>query len=179
MDAQANLENDDRSFSEVMNEFESPLLRYATRILRDPDAAQDVVQTTFIKLHKMWSESKLAPRELSGWLYRVTHNNAVDYIRKESRIRKLHQKQAEHLTIVTSERHSLTKKERMDLVLREINKLKEPDRQVLLLRLQEGLSYREISEATDRSEGNIGCILHHAVKQLSARLKQEGALDDL
>ncbi|MEM7396947.1 MAG: sigma-70 family RNA polymerase sigma factor, partial [Verrucomicrobiota bacterium] len=89
----------------MITEYESSLLRYATRILRDENAAQDVVQNTFIKLHKAWIDGTTRPnRQLSGWLYRVTHNHAVDYIRRESRLRVLHEQQAEKLEEQEQER---------------------------------------------------------------------------
>ena len=56
------------------------------------------------------------------------------------------------------------------MVLTELRRLHEREQQVVLLRLQEGLSYKEIAEVTGRTEGNVGNILHHAVKKLSKRL---------
>jgi len=51
-----------------------------------------------------------------------------------------------------------------------------PERQVLLLRLQEGLSYEEIAGVTGRSSGYVGTLLHQAVKKLAATIQQqEGA----
>jgi hypothetical protein len=41
----------------------------------------------------------------------------------------------------------------------------------LLLRMQEQLSYAEISEVTGRTEGNVGCILHNAVRKLAKLVK--------
>ena len=52
------------------------------------------------------------------------------------------------------------------MVLEHVRKLDAGQQQILLLRLEQGLSYREISEVTGRSEGNVGNILHHAVKDL-------------
>ena len=53
--------------------------------------------------------------------------------------------------------------------------IKRPERQVLLLRLQEGLSYEEIAGVTGRSSGYVGTLLHQAVRKLAATIqKQEG-----
>ena len=78
----------------IVAEYETPLLRYAARILNNPAAAQDVVQNTFIKLFRGWKPGMHASPSLKSWLYRVTHNEAVDYIRRESRLQLLHEKQA-------------------------------------------------------------------------------------
>jgi RNA polymerase sigma-70 factor (ECF subfamily) len=163
----------------IVAEFETPLLRYATRLLNSPTAAQDVVQNTFIKLHQCWKPGMRASAGLKSWLYRVAHNEAVDAIRRESRLALLHERHAGdpamtpcpdggHCALSLSEQHAV--------VLSLVHTLDPREQQVLLLRLEEGLSYREISGATGRSEGNVGNLLHHAVRKLSARLKKAGVI---
>jgi len=167
-----------KAMESLMTKNETGLLRYATRILNDPVAAQDVVQDAFIKLFRRWRSGKPQPAKVSSWLYRVTHNNAVDYIRRESRLRDLHQKNKEEECAQesTAPHGDLSNDEKMKMVLEQIDILKPQEKQVLILRLQEGKSYREIAEITERSEGNVGCILHHAVHKLSNSLRESGAL---
>lgn len=166
----------DRELAEVMAEFEGGLLRYAIRLVNDHSAAQDVVQDVFIKLYRGWNEGERPDQSVKSWLYRVTHNAAVDYIRRESRLRVLHERQAEESSpaIPAGQRRQLEAKEGMQLALEHMKKLNPGEQQVVWLRLQEGMSYREIAGVTRRSEGNVGCVLHHALKKLSASLKQAG-----
>jgi RNA polymerase sigma factor (sigma-70 family) len=83
-----------KAFEVVVSAYESALLRYATRLMHHHDSAQNIVQDVFIKLHKCW-EHEMAPSPMmSNWLYRVTHNSAVDHMRKEKRLQVLHLKQA-------------------------------------------------------------------------------------
>jgi len=172
------IDEKNRLLKEIMAEHETALLRYATRILNDADTAQDVVQNTFIKMLNGWVNGAKPTPQLKGWLYRVTHNNAIDHIRKESRLRVLHEKQAEQQEVEDAAKQQcpFEREEAMNLALEHLRKLKPEEQQVVLLRLQEGLSYREIADVTKRSKGNVGCILHHAVKKLSKSLKQTDAL---
>jgi len=161
----------------IVAEYETGLLRYAARILNNPFTAQDVVQNVFIKLFKGWKRGQKPSPRLKGWLYRVTHNEAVDHIRRESRLHSLHDKQAEDPTVTCPDgKNCPPDEDRKAMVLSLLGKLHAREQQVVLLRLEEGLSYREISEITGRSEGNVGNILHHAVKKLSASLQQAGAI---
>lgn len=155
---------------------ETALLRYATGILRNPHTAQDVVQNVFIKLFRTWKPGMRPTKTIRNWLYRVTHNEAVDTLRRESRLRLLHKKHAreQSLTFAVSGNPGRKNSERMEFVLAHLGQLAMPEQQVTLLRLQEGLSYQEISRITGRTEGNVGCILHNAVKKLSRILKKEG-----
>lgn len=156
----------------VVSEHETALLRYATRLVNDPTAAQDVVQNVFTKLFRKWPPGMRPSKQLRSWLFRATHNEAVDYIRRESRLRRLHTEHAEEQLVDCPDgRHcEASTDERTAIVLRHLHALLPRERQVVVLRLQEGMSYREISEVTGRSEGNIGNILHHAVRKLSTRL---------
>ena len=168
-----------RPMETVMVTYEAALLRYATRLLNNADAAQDVVQTAFIRLHEHWAECSLwAADHLKNWLYRTTHNAAVDYIRREERLRKLHGSHAAETgeTAEAEQGRQLDADARKQLVLTHVATLADAEREVLLLRLEEGLSYQEIAHITGRTEGNVGCLLHFAVKHLGRRLKKAGVI---
>ena len=163
----------------VMAQYESALLRYTTRILNNGSTAEDVVQNTFIKLFRLWTKEQPEEKQLKAWLYRVAHNEAVDHIRRESRLKLLHDRQAEDPAAGDCRDGVHCPKpedDRKQRVLRHLNRLHEREQQVVLLRLEEGLSYDEIAEITGRSSGNVGNILHHAVKKLSEIMKKEDAM---
>jgi len=158
----------------IVKEHETQLLRYAARIVNNPTIAQDVVQNTFIKLFKAWEPGTRPNAQLKSWLYRVAHNEAVDHIRKESRMKVLHKSESEENVKNCPDGHHCpsTFESKKEMVLNLMGRLKPHEQQVILLRMDQGLSYREISDITGRSEGNVGNILHHAVKQLSELIKR-------
>jgi len=166
----------EKDLEAIVAEHESSLLRYATRLVNSPEAAQDVVQEAFIKLCRNWNQAIALDGHVSQWLYRTTHNAAIDYIRRESRLHNLHQSQADEVpdSVAPTAGHALEEQDKKTLVLKYLHKLDPAEQQVVLLRLQEGLSYQEISQITQRTEGNVGCILHNAVKKLAQSLKRAG-----
>lgn len=153
----------------IMKEHEAALLRYASRILCNPFAAQDVVQDVFIQLCEKWKHGLQPSAHLRNWLYRVTHNEAVDHIRRESRRQALHEKAAQACEVEVAVDPV---EERRAQVLEALKRLHPREQQVVLLRLEEGLSYARIAEITGRSQGNVGNILHHAILKLSGSLTQ-------
>jgi len=163
----------------IVAEHETALLRYAARIVNNAATAEDVVQNVFIKLFRQWQEGTRPTDKLKGWLYRVTHNEAVDQVRRESRLRVLHEKDAEENMPNCPDGRNCPAgtDERRELVLRHLKSLKPREQQVVLLRLEEGLSYKEIAEITDRTVGNVGNVLHHAVIKLSTSLKRAGVME--
>ncbi|MCE9615447.1 MAG: sigma-70 family RNA polymerase sigma factor [Lentisphaerae bacterium] len=161
------------AFERLVAEYEAPLLRYAARILRDPNAAQDAVQNAFLRLYHNWSEAWEPSPQLSSWLYRVTHNVAVDHLRRESRLQILHQKEA-------AERPQDLPPDRGDAfrvsdaaaaAAQALRTLELREQQLVILKIYEEKSYRDISEITGLTVSNVGYILHHAMKKLAQALR--------
>ncbi|MDF7798183.1 RNA polymerase sigma factor [Pontiellaceae bacterium B1224] len=165
------------SLEEAMEQYQSSLLRYATRVLNNEEAAQDVVQEAFIRLHGNLEKIKTRGVQMKGWLFRTTHNVAVDYIRKESRRRALHEKQSKQADLFANDPTAQQEREeKQALVMRHLNTLKPKEREVLVLRLQEGMSYKDIAGVLKRSEGYVGTLIHTATKKLSQSLQQAGVV---
>ncbi len=167
------------AFEAIVAEYEGPLLRYALRLVRNYDSAQDVVQDAFIKLFRKWKEELAPSPKVSSWLYRVCHNCAVDHIRKESRRQSLHKRHAEeHPVSVPPNRGEAFRisdaAARADMALRELS-LRE--QQLVILKVYEEKSYKEIGEIMGLSSGNVGYILHHAMRKMAEALKNRDAVD--
>lgn len=161
---------------DIMNQYQAVLLRYATRVLNNEEAAQDVVQEAFIRLHGNWSKILRRGVPLKGWLFRTTHNAAVDYIRKESRLRFLHDRQSREREILTDCGEGDDQAERRALVLEHLGALRPKEREVLVLRMQEEMSYKEIAAVIKRSEGYVGTLIHSATNKLTQSLRQAGVV---
>lgn len=163
----------------VIATHETALLRYAGRLLNNATAAQDVVQTAFLRLCDCWVESRgWSADHVRHWLYRTAHNAALDVIRKEERLKSLHAKHAGDALELDPPRQdeAMELADRQKLALSVLADLPDPEREVLILRLQQGLSYAEIARITGRSEGNVGCLLSTASKELARRLRKTGAV---
>jgi len=171
-----------RLIEAVVDEFEQPLLRYVTRIIRNGTLAQDVVQNVFIKLFRQWKPNQRpCGAALKPWLLRVAHNEAVDVIRAEERRKGAHQRWsaeegvARHVPVTpstTGTSCATPDDERLDRVVASLNILTLEERQIVLLRLQQGLSYDEIATVTNRPRGSVGAILHVAVRKLAGEVQR-------
>src|SRR5262245_35536667 len=123
------------------------LARYAASILRDEDAAQDVVQETFLRL------CDASPAELDGhlaaWLFTVCRNRALDLQRRQERMKPLAENDWEQQ--VSPEPGPADLAERGDsltVVRRLLATLPPNQQEVVRLKFQAGLSYQEISRVT-------------------------------
>ena len=170
----AYLRGDAGAFERLVDRHEGVLLRYVAHLLGDAEAAQDVVQEAFLRLIR--EARRLSHRDdLSPWLFRVSRNLAIDLIKKETRMRKRH----EHAATSCADRAgapAIENQEVLSIVARELDELPENQRDVLVLRIQQGKSYREISDITGLSSGNVGYLVHHGLRNLALRLKGAGAI---
>jgi RNA polymerase sigma-70 factor (ECF subfamily) len=159
----------------IVAQYEGELLRYASRLVNGRAAAEDVGQNVFVKLFRLWDGESRPSGKLRSWLFRVTHNEAVDYVRRESRLSLLHRKQAEDVSVM---KHSCDDgyDERLALVLKYLKRLHPREQQVVALRLEHGMSYQQIAEITGRKASYVGNILHYAVQKLSLILQKEGVI---
>lgn len=165
-------------FEVLVSEYERPLLRYVGLIVYDRDAAQDVVQDAFIRLFRKWPEEMAPSARLSSWLYRVAHNLAVDYLRKESRLHLLHRRHAEdHEDSAPPDRgRAFRISEEAEKAVGALRGLSLREQQLVVLKVFEEKSYKEISQITGLTVSNVGYILHHAMKKMAAVLKKERAI---
>jgi RNA polymerase sigma factor (sigma-70 family) len=154
----------------ALDQYENHLVRYAAWILGDIERAREVVQETFFRLCKE-KPSKVGDH-LAQWLYTVCRNLALDIRKKENRMSPLTDPET---VTATYERPgaSLEHKETMSQILRVMDTLPKNQREVLRLKFQCDLSYKEISEVTQLSVTNVGFLIHTAIKTLRKELLAE------
>lgn len=154
---------------EVLERHERSLLLYASRLLGDVDRARDVVQEAFLRLCNQ-ERSSLEER-VDVWLFTVCRNLCHDVHRKESRMTPLEDERAERAACATATPvEAAETQDDYSRVLNSITSLPEKQREVLRLKFQHGLSYKEISRITNESMGNVGWLLHTGLKSLRQKL---------
>jgi RNA polymerase sigma factor (sigma-70 family) len=149
---------------------QAPLLRYATRLLNgDADRARDVVQDTFVRL--MAQPPEKVDGHVAEWLFTVCRNRTHDVLRKEGRMSHFAEGQAERIVAVEPRPGTtMERAEQHATVLKLISQLPPNQQEVVRLKFQNGFSYQEISRITSLSVGNVGFILHTALKALRQNL---------
>ena len=171
------LHGDEESLGTFIGRYQDSMYRFVSRLLGDPNAAQDVVQQAFVQVIR--HPKKLLKVECChNWLLRVVRNLGIDHIRKSARQRRATET-LQTLTPPAAEKEvaheaAVEKQELLDLVYQEMERLSPRHRELLLLRVQEKKSYREIAEITGLSATNVGFLLHQAMKTMTQRLRGVG-----
>lgn len=161
----------------VIEQFQAPLLRYAGRMLRNNVQAQDIVQDALIKFLQHRQDSDEPIRNVQAWLYRVTHNLALDYIRRYQR-QKSRQDDLQAELEDAGIDDPATQLERRDAAKRAwdmLDVLNERERQIVTMKIVDEMSYKEIAAAMDLTVTNVGFILHKSMKKMAKAMRQEPA----
>ena len=135
------------------------LFRIAAKMLRDSDAARDVVHDVFMSYY-FNCENKKVINDSKNWLIRCTINKGVDFLRKN--------KKAVSDEIVAKQSiTSQTIDSQLDLISISslISKLDGKDQSLVVL-YSEGYSYKEIAEITGINFNSVGKTISRILEKL-------------
>lgn len=156
----------ERWMKETLERFERPLIQYVRRMVGDSERARDVVQDAFLRLcHR--GPRDLDPRALAAWLFRTARNRALDVHKKERRMHPVgEESRVEALDVAADPARRLEAQEQQRELLAAVERLPPVQQEVLRLKFEHGLSYREIAEVVERSVGTVGYLIHVALEAL-------------
>ncbi len=160
-------------YVEVVRRYQAPLFRYAVTLVHDVDIAQDIVQDALIKAFTNL-RSFNTKKKFSSWLYRITHNQAMDHFRSQRRFTSFDLLPELVQTLVSKSNVEVTLDETL---LREkidevIDQLPLQYRTVVILYYLEGKKYAEISEVMKVPEGTVATWLRRSKVVLAKALKE-------
>jgi len=165
------------TIEELFAALESPLLGYALRYTGGAGQAEDVVQEAFMKLHAQF-ESISKPR---SWLYRTVRNLALNRRRDAQKTVPLeaageneNSSAAEPADPALLPDEQIIRLEGIGLVRISLAALDERSRELVRLKFNDELSYKDIAARLGLTTGNVGFILHHALKTIAAELAKTG-----
>ncbi|MHC4884630.1 MAG: RNA polymerase sigma factor [Planctomycetota bacterium] len=160
-------------FPAILNQYESPLLRYVRNLLDHGDG-EDIVQETFIRLlHQVKDRGIGSIDNLSVWLFRVAHNLAIDAARNQNRDRRAKEALAKEVHRVEGKVvEGVIQSEAEAIAMAELQLLPENQRQAILLRFIQGFALKDMSELLGAPISTLTYRLNQGLSSLAHRLKE-------
>ncbi|MBX3734917.1 MAG: sigma-70 family RNA polymerase sigma factor [Verrucomicrobiae bacterium] len=154
----------------ALERLEGPLVRYALGLTGDLETARDVVQDAFLRL---WEQpAGTVDGHVARWLFTVCRNRALDVQRKANRMSPLTQTEWDARPAPDpSPADAASTRDTLNQVAGLLADLPFNQREVVRLKFQNQLSYQEIADITALSVGNVGFLLHTALRTLRKRLQ--------
>jgi len=158
---------DKEKFALLIERYESKLLRYAQFLVNDYDSALDIVQESFIKAYinlNSFNKSK----SFSPWIYRITHNQAINAIKKNKKTISFSSldKNEDSFQFDYKLDEQIDKIFLQKEVLSCVKKLSFKYREVITLFYFEHLSYEQISEILHIPKSTVGVRISRAKSML-------------
>lgn len=153
--------------TKLVAESQSKLLRYASHFLHDAAAAQDAVQNAYLRYLRLVREKRTEITNPDAWIFRATRNICLDVLKSSYEKSKVpfDESGCDFSAFATPEDES-TKNDDLALVRKAIESLPPREREIVVLKFEEEMTYREIAEATGLTVSHVGNILHRAMAKI-------------
>ena len=153
-------------FSELFRKHEHKLYTLALKLTKSDQLAKDIIQEVFLKL---WDQrNQLASiLNIEAWLYRVTENKIIDFLRKASADHRLREKIWNQLQqIVNESEQYLAAKEYTEIIQKAIDQLPPQRKLIYQLNKENGMNYREIADELKLSKHTVKNQLSTAIQSV-------------
>jgi RNA polymerase sigma-70 factor (ECF subfamily) len=142
-------QGDRPAFAQLVERYWERLYRWLYHVTHDQHTAEDLAQESFLKAFAGLKKFQ-AGTNFGAWLFRIAHNNYANQCRASAR-----QREALPADLPSRERgphEQAVSAEALQSVTQAIYRLPPEFRSALLLRVEEGLSFRQIAEVLDLTE---------------------------
>ncbi|MCX7994325.1 MAG: RNA polymerase sigma factor [candidate division WOR-3 bacterium] len=170
---QAVKSGDAEAFGPLIERYKIVIYRLVYRMVRNRDDAEDLVQEIFIKAYKGLKDFKTGHKFLP-WLSRIAVNHTLNFINKERRVEAqplewvVNYDDGKNNPVEMVEQKILKEK-----IMKAMEQLPEEYRVVLLLRVEEDMSYEEIGQALNIPRGTVMSRLARARQKLKELLEKD------
>jgi RNA polymerase sigma-70 factor (ECF subfamily) len=166
-------QRDPAALTQIYEENFDRIYRYIVLKIGDRTEAEDMTQQVFLNALKSLPSFKWQGMPFSAWLYRIAHNQIVDYLRKKSRRATVTLDESLAVGDSDDPRQVTERKIEIEELARATQKLTQAQREVVSLRFTGELSIAEVARIMGKSEGAIKALQHSAIAALRRVLAVE------
>ena len=160
---------DQEAFAQLYEEHFDKIYRYVTLKIGNETEAEDMTQQVFLNALQSISSFKWKGVPFSAWLFRIAHNQVVDYLRSKKRTTvPLDESPASN-----DNNPQLVVEQKLDIeqLLLATKQLTEAQREVISLRFAGELSIAQVAKAMGKSQGAVKALQHSAIVALRKTLR--------
>lgn len=175
------MKGDQHAYKEIMEKYQQPLYFHVLKMVRNHEQVEDLVQESFMKAFKNLDTYNTS-YAFSTWLYRITTNHTIDYLRKKklkttSMNEPIKTRDGEIEIQISDEQaktdRKIIREQRKAIIHHAIENLPEKYRAVIEMRHLQELSYQEIADQLDLPLGTVKAHIFRAREMLYKNLKDK------
>jgi len=163
------------AMEEILRRYKNPLFRFAQRLCRNKEEAEDIAQEVFLRVHQ-FRLRYIPSGKFSTWIFSIAHNLFLENFRKQKWLvlwpRKANDldEPVEFASPTLSAAEECERQDLAEKVKRCIQGLPFLQKEALILREYEQMSYEEIAVVLNKSQGTVKTLIHRALENLQNRL---------
>jgi RNA polymerase sigma-70 factor (ECF subfamily) len=173
-------EGNQQAFSQLLEGYQQKVFGTCLSFVPNNEDAEDIAQEVFLEVFRSISTFKAASK-LSTWIYKITTNKCLEFIRKRNTKKRFAFMQRilgneisfDKTNYFTEFDHPgilMENKEKTTIIFKAINSLPDSQRIIFTLAKIDGKSYQEILEITGKSISSIESVMFRAKKALQEKL---------
>ena len=169
-------DGDHKAFERLTDRYKNALYNFVYRYIGDMSAAQEVTQEVFLSIYKAaYRFKEIENAKVSTWIFKIAYNFSMNELKRRKRyLRLLNDNVGEKkMPDRTQALESIENRELIETVMSELSLIPENQRAALLLRVNQELSYREISEVLNVSVSSVEMLIFRARKHLKQHINRE------
>lgn len=170
---------DQQAFEELIRPHEKKVYNIALKLVKNEHDAYDLAQEALLKVYKALENFEYKSN-FSTWLYRITYNTCLDFLRKEKKNWQvsLDEEKEDGVKLEIEDKSptpeiAFEAKMTRQMISEAMDELDEVQRAVVVLRDVEGLSYDEIAALTDLNIGTVKSRINRGRTKLKALLMEK------
>lgn len=141
-------QKEDTAYEELYQKYSPLVYQIAFSILKNKENAEDIMQNVFLKIAKL-SEDKLPSKYEASWLYSVTKNEAISFLRKNKETFPVEEEMKE------AKKDEFEELMQKDAYEKMISSLEQKEKQIVSLKVETGLSFKEIASLLNMPMGTV------------------------
>lgn len=182
----AYVNGDETALSTLLEKHQSQIFHYILSKIKNREVANDLFQDTFIKVIKTLKsgnyneEGKFLP-----WVMRISHNLVIDFFRRENKVRMISESSSNSdefnvFTLLKDDglniEQQITKNEIEYEVTNFIQYLPESQREILMMRIYQDMSFKEIADLKNISINTALGRMRYAMMNMRKLMEKHGAV---
>ncbi len=162
----------DQMFNELVRRYQKRIYWVARRMVKRHEDADDIAQDVFVKAYTALDNFR-GDANIYTWLYRIAVNLSINHIRKQKVRNAVDIDDYLPFLSKDADQHkNVVRDENVSLIEDAIESLPEKQRAVFLMRYYDEMPYEQISSILGTSVGGLKANFHHAVKKVTAFVRE-------
>jgi len=167
-------QRDQVALTQLYEENFDRIYRYIVLKIGDRTEAEDMTQQVFLNALQSISSYKWKGMPFTSWLYRIAHNQVVDYLRKKSKRATVPLDESLPIPAADGDpKYEVERKVEIETIVMATKKLTPAQQEVISLRFASELSIAEVAGVMGKSEGAVKALQHSAIVALRKVLSPE------